>query len=245
MFFKMDSLGEKTLSKIAEYALNKQLKAEDWKVEVKTDPQKLSQGILESISINGKGLKTSENIRMDGMKITLNTIAVSPLKALMGNIQLTQPSHGSACITLTEKDLESAFNPETIKAQWQEYPIYLDGQLVNLDLKEVNCYIHSDGSLVIKSTVYVQQTQETHKVSITTTPIICATKEGLILADIHCSEGEELSAIMLKPLILQAQKIFNLTNLQMKGVSLLVENVAVEEGQLIIQASADITSFPS
>ena len=246
MFLNIDSLGEKTINKIAEVALTTQFKrAEKLTVQVKTDPNKLAQGILESLSIDGQGLVMSKNQQVQSMNITLNTIAVSPLKALMGNIQLTQPSNGTACIVLNDTDLNSAFQLENLKKQLKKYQIYLDGQLVTVDIQKVYFSILPNGKVGIKAVVFIKETQQFKQVSLTIVPQICTNEKGIIMEDVQCEQGGELSPLLINTLLEEAKKIFNLNNFQIEGISLLIKQLEVEQGKLTFQAVAGITRFPS
>ena len=81
MFFKLDNLGEKTINKIAEVALSTKLEKRDkLAVKVKTDPNLLAKGTLESLVIDCQGLmvenaKNAERPRMRGSD-TLAKIAM-------------------------------------------------------------------------------------------------------------------------------------------------------------------------
>ena len=65
MFFKLDNLGEKTINKIAEVALSTKLEKRDkLAVKVKTDPNLLAKGTLESLVIDCQGLMVENALRM-------------------------------------------------------------------------------------------------------------------------------------------------------------------------------------
>ncbi|MBR8827257.1 MAG: DUF2993 domain-containing protein [Gomphosphaeria aponina SAG 52.96 = DSM 107014] len=242
----MDGLGEKTLNKIAELALSSQLKqSEKLTVEVKTDPNLLAKGMLESLAINGTGLVMQKNQRLQEMQIILKSIAVNPLKALMGNIQLRRPSQGTACIVLNEADIESAIAVETLRKQIRNYKIYLDGQKVTVDIEKVNFRLLADGKVDIKARFRIWETGQMREVCLTITPRVCATGRGVIIEDVKCSKGEELSPLLTNALIEEAKKILNLSSFQMDGISLLINKLVIQEGKLTLQAAAGITRFPT
>ncbi len=247
MFLNMDNLGEKSLNKIAEIALSSQLKqANKLKVEVKTNPTQLSKGILDSLAIDGQGLVMKKNLQMEEMKITLNTIAVSPFKALMGNIQLTQPSEGTACIILNEDDINSAFQCEKLKKQLENYNIYLENEPVTIEIKNIDASIINDGKVSIKAEILIKETNNIEKVILITAPRICATTgKGISLYEIECSAGKELSPLFINALLAEVEKIFNLNGFQLEGFSLLINQLNVENGKLRLQGNAGISSFPS
>jgi hypothetical protein len=239
-------LGEQALNKIAEVALSTQLsEAERLEVQVKTDPSKLAQGELESLTIEGEGLVMQEDLRMQEMEMQISPIAVNPWKALMGNIQLTQPAEGTARIVLTEADINCAFNSEIFIKKLRNLDIAVEGKPVTLNTQRVDFHLLSDGKIALDAEVLLHQTGELRTVSLTTTPRISADGQGVSLEDTHYLQGKELSPELTKALIEKATEILNLHNFEMEGISLIIHQLDVESGKLTLQAEANVTQFPS
>lgn len=247
MFSSMDNLGEKSLNKLAKIAVSSQFKkTEKLKVEVKVNPTQLSKGIVDSLAIDAQGLVMKQNLQMQEMKITLNTIAISPFQALMGNIQLTQPSEGTACIVLNENDIKSAFKCEKLKKQLENYNIYLDEKPVNIEIKHIDSWLNENEKVSIKAEILIKETNTIEQVILTTNPRICqVTGQGITLEDVEFIQGEELSPLFLNALLEEARKIFNLHNFQWDGFSLMIDQLNIENGQLIFQGAAGMSNFPS
>lgn len=244
MFAKIEGIGEQTINRIAEMALApKMKKAEAFKVQVKTEPTSLAKGVLESLSIRGKGLEMRPNLRLQEMDIILHTIAVSPWKALRGNIQLIKPALGKACVVLTEGDITHALKAETVQKQLKNYQVFLNGQLVHIDLKQIQFKIFVD-RIAIHAEIYIQETQATHPISVTTTPYVCTNGRGVLLENIDCQGETAFTPILTNALLEEAKSIFNLQGFQLKGLSLAVHELSFSEGKLTLQAKAGITEFP-
>lgn len=241
-----EGLGEQALNKIAQMALSAQLgEAEKLKIRVKTDPDKLAQGEVESLAIDGKGLVMQQDLRMQEIEIQMNGIAVSPLKALMGNIELTKPTEGTARIVLTEADINHAFNSEVLANQMRNLNIHVNDKLLTIDIQRVNCHLLANGKVVIDAEVSVQQTGETQQVSFATTPRISTCGRNISLEDVQYQDGKELSPELTNTLMEKARKILNLRNFEMQGILLQVHQLNVEAGKLTLEAAANITQFPS
>lgn len=239
-------LGEQALNKIAEVALSTQLdEAERLEVQVKTDPGKLAQGELESLTIAGDGLVMQENLRMEQMEMQISSIAVNPWKALMGNIQLTQPAEGTARIVLTEDDINRAFNSETLREQMHNLKIHVDGKPATIDIQRVDCHLLADGKVALDAKILWRQTGETREVFFTTTPRVRAAGRGVSLEDIQYPQGNELSLELTRALMEKASEILSLHNFEIEGIALRIHKLEVEVGQLILQAVATVTQFPS
>lgn len=241
-----EGLGEQALNKLAEVALSTQLdEAERLNVQVKTDPGKLAQGELESLVIDGEGLVMQQGLRMQEMEIKMNGIAVSPLKALMGNIELTKPSQGTARLVLSEADINCAFNSKTLGDQMCNLSIQVDGKPVTIDTQQVACHLLANGKVAIDAEILVRQTGEKTRVSFTTTPRVSPDGRGVLLEDVQYTQGKELSPELTAALVEKAREILNLRNFEMEGISLRIHQLAVEAGKITLQAAAEITQFPS
>jgi hypothetical protein len=185
-----------------------------------------------------------QNLQVEEMKIKLNTIAVSPVKALMGNIVLTQPSHGTARIVFNEDDLESAFKTKTFQQKIAQHKIYIDGQPVKVNIGRVNVRILADGRIAVKIKLAVQKTEEIHRVCLIITPSICDRGKGVLLDAVRCTQGKELSPAIINTLIEETKKTLNLTNFQREGLSFKINRLNIEEGKINLDAAAGISKFP-
>jgi hypothetical protein len=223
--FNLQNLGEKTLNKIAEMALSTQIKkAERLQVAIKTDPNLLAQGILSSLAIDGRGLVMNPSLRMQEMKINLETIAVNPLKALRGNIQLTYPSQGSLHVVLSATDIETAYHSQLVPY---------------LPLQGINCQILPVGLIQVQ---ILTKNNSSEVIDLMIEPTIKAHPEGRIP---NLTGLEDLSPSLSAKLTQITQRIFQLKNFEIEGISLKIERTEVSAGKLILQGQAIITHFPS
>lgn len=242
----IDNLGEQALAKMAQMALSNQIdEAERLKIFVKTDPGKLAQGELEWLEIDGKGLVMRESLRMQEMELKINDVAVCPMKALMGNIELTKPIEGTARIVVTQDDINRAVNSELLAKQMRELNIRANGKVVKMGIERVNCQLLGNGTLKIDANIRFGQTGETQLVSFTTTPRISADGRTVILKDIQYVEGKKLSPELTSILLEKTKSILNLRNFEIQGISLCIHQLEIVEGLLTLQATANVTKFPS
>ena len=246
MFGNIGNIGEKTINKIAEMAFATQIKGADkLSVKIKTDRNNLAKGILESLAIDSEGLITQTNLRMQGMKITLKSITVNPWQALMGNVQLTQPSQGSACVVLSEADIQTALNIDNLNQQLQKYSISLDSQPVRVKFNRFDCRILANGKVAVEAKIRILETGLTKSICLNIQPRVCTTGKGISLEAVECTEGEELSPILIEAILAEAEQIFNLSYFKIEGISLDVHQLNIEEGKLNLLAAAGITHLPS
>jgi hypothetical protein len=219
MLLNLENLGEKTLNKIAEMALASRFtNADRLTVQIKTDPELLAKGTLESLAIDGRGLVMNPFLRMQEMRIDLQTIAVNPFKALMGNIQLTRPGRGTVRVVLNERDIETAYRslPRVESAICRVRPA---GE-VSLQLKTIS-------------------TGERKTVNLTAIPRV---NEGNI--DVAIAGLDALSPVEARAISEKTREIFHLKNFTLDGFTLDIESIEIGDGTVTLQGRAGITKFP-
>lgn len=209
------NLGEQAINKIATLALSSQLnEAQQLNVRVKTDPTLLAQGKLASLLIDGIGLITRGDLRMQQMSLAMDEIAVSPFKALMGNIVLTQPSQGTAEFVLTEGDFARGLNRLKMRDR-------------------ISCRLSAKGELAIESQetlifTAVPQIQERGK------------RVNLEMRSLNPAFPSE----QVKILVGELEDTLSLRNFGMTGIDLKIQNLEIENGYLTLKAMATMTKFP-
>lgn len=242
----LDQIGEKTINKIATKAFETQVaEARNLSVEVKVSRQNLRKGILESLHIKGEGLVMRRGLSLEEMKINLNEIGVNPFKALMGNVQLTKPSQGDACIILSEKDISTALNIAYLNNIAPQYNISINDRPVHIKFENIHCRILADHRIMVEGKALVEETQTLEKICLLFKPIICDQGNGVLLEELEYIEGKELSPIIIEALITQICNVFNLDHFVIDGISLQVNNLDISEGMLKLSALAGITHFPT
>ncbi|AFZ46256.1 hypothetical protein Cyast_0276 [Cyanobacterium stanieri PCC 7202] len=241
----LNHFGETTISKIATKAFQTQVtEARQLSVKVKVNRQNLRKGILESLEIKGEGLVMKRGLSLEQMNINLHEIAVNPFKALMGNVQLTKPSKGDACLILTEKDITIALNLGYLNAIAQGYEVSVDDCPVHIKFASIHCRILPDHRIMVEGRILIEETNTIERVCLSFKPIICDQGSGVLLDDLEYLEGEELSPLILDTLITQICEVFNLDHFVIDGISLEVNNLDFSQGMLKLSALAGITHFP-
>ena len=241
-----ENLGEQAINKIAELALSSQLEEMDsLEVKVKTAPEKLANGELESLLIKGKGLVIETDLRLQVLDIEMKAIAVSPLKALTGNIELTQPTKGTAHLVLTETDLNRALNSPDLRAKINVLDTYLSTGHDKLTVPQKSCQLREDGTVSVEAVVELQPSGETKEVAFTATPKIASEGRSVVLEDIQYEPGKEVSEELTQGFLNKATTMLDLRNFEKQGFALRIHRLTVEAGQIRLLALADITQFPT
>ena len=246
MVFGLEGLGEQTLNRIAEMAIASQLdEVDDLRVWVKTDLELLAQGRLASLHIDGQGLVMQRDLRLQRMQIQIDDIAVSPWKALRGNIQLLEPTTGEARIVLTEGDINRAFNSSVLQPQMQHLELQVDGEPVTLTVQHVTCQLQNTGAIAIHDQVQLHEQNQLVPVAFTAIPKITDGGKAIALTEITYAEGKELSPELTAALVAQAGDILDLRNFEVDGIALQLQQLQIDAQRLILNAIAHVTQFPT
>ncbi|GET35737.1 LmeA family phospholipid-binding protein [Microseira wollei] len=242
----MPDLGEQAISKAAEIGLASQLdEVEELNVDIRTNPIKLIQGELESVSIEGKGLVMQQDLRAEELKVNIDNIAINPLSAAFGKIELNHPTEAETYVVLTEADIDRAFNSEFLSEKLQNQKVHVNGKPMTIDTKQVEFRLPGEGKFALKADVFMQETGETKQVSFTAVPRMREGGNRLSLEEVQYAEGEEISPELTQALLEQSSELLDLRNFELQGMSLRLKHLDVQPGKLTLQAEALVTQFPS
>ncbi|MEH2422546.1 MAG: DUF2993 domain-containing protein [Nostoc sp.] len=239
-------LGEQALNKAAEIGLSSQLdEVESLDVNIKTDPLKLVQGEVDSVTIEGEGMVMQKDLRMEEFDMQMTNVAINPLSVAFGKIELTKPTEANAQVVLTETDINCAFNSEYVRSQLQSQKINVNGQLTTIEPQNVEFRLPGDGKVAINATMKIVETGENQQVAFSAVPRISANGKTVTLENVEYGESAEISPDLTKALIDQTSEILNLSNFDLEGMSLQVNQLKVEVGKLTLQAEAYVEQIPS
>jgi hypothetical protein len=162
---QQQGLGEQALNKAAEIGLSSQLdEVEKLDVNINTDPLKAIQGQVDEVAIAGEGMVMQKDLRVEKMDMQVDRVAINPLSAAMGKIELTQPTQGSARVVLTEADINRAFNSEYIQQQLQATKINVNGQQMTVIPQQVDFHLPGEGKVALNASIRLQENNETKQV---------------------------------------------------------------------------------
>ncbi|MBE9224819.1 DUF2993 domain-containing protein [Phormidium sp. LEGE 05292] len=239
-------LGEQALSKAAEMGLSSQLdEVEELNVDIRTNPIQLMQGELESVSIEGKGLVMQEELRTEKLQMQVGNIAINPLSAAFGKIELSHPTQAETKVVLTEQDIDRAFNSDFLREKLQNMEVNVQGQPVTVDTQKVEFSLPDRDKFSLDATFYLRETGETKKTAFTAVPEIASGGNRISLEQVEYKDGQEISPELTEALLDKSSELLDFSNFELKGMSLRLKNLDVQPGNLIVEAEAYIRDFPS
>ncbi len=236
-------LGEQTLNKVAEIGISSQLdEVENLHVNIKTDPFKLLQGQVDEVTIDGEGLVMQKDLRVQEIEMHMDTVAINPLSAAFGKIELTKPTDASTRVVLTEADINRAFNSDYIHNQLKDQKVQISGKETAVTLQHVDFRLPSDGKVALSASILLAEGQ-TEQVAFSAVPHITANGQTISLDNVEYGDTQE--SPLTKALIDQTSKILNLSNFDLAGMSLQVQSLTVEAGKLTLHAQAHVDHMPT
>lgn len=238
-------LGNKALNKVAEIGLSSQLHdVENLDVDIHTDPGKLIQGKVDSVTISGQGLKMQQDLRMENIEVSMDRVSINPLSAVFGNIELTQPTDAEAQIILTEVDINRAFSSNYVLLKLQGLQMEMDGKPVIIDIKEATLDLPGDNKFVISGCFAIRGQSELKKMSATAIPHIDEDGNRISL-EILAAEGQGLTLVLVMAIFEQLTALLDLRNFNIPGMSLQLHQLEAQAGRLVIHAKTQIEKLPA
>ncbi len=240
------SLGQQALNKAAEIGLSSQLdEVEQLAVDVQSDPLKMVQGQVDSVTVEGEGLVMNKDLRMEEMKMEMTGISINPLSAAFGKIELTKPTDATTHVVLTEADINRAFNSEFVGSKLQNMQVPVDGQPTTIDTKKVDFRLPGENKIALSADVLLRETGETKQIAFTAVPRVGANGQKVNLEDVEYTEGKELSPELTAALLDKAGELLNLSNFDLQGMSLRIKQLNLESGKMTLLAEARVEQIPS
>ncbi len=239
-------LGEQALNKAVEMGLSSQLdEVENLDVNVKAEPLNLVQGHVEAVSIQGEGLVMQQELRMEKIEMEISSVAINPLSAAFGKIELTKPTQGHTLVVLNEEDINRAFNSEYIRSQIQSQKIHVNGQLVTVVPRNVEFRLPGEGKVALSATLFLKESNENHNIAFSAIPRVSENGETVTLDNVEYGDSQEVSLELTKALVNTTSQILNLENFDLEGINLRIKRLEVQVGKLILKAEAEVEQIPS
>jgi len=237
-------LGEQALSKAAEVGITQQLgEVEQVNVDIRTDPLKLIQGKVDSVSVTGEGLVMKNSLRMEKLQVDAGAVAINPASAIFGKIELTQPAEADAHVTLTQADVNQAFNSDYIRGKMQNLTISLEDEAIAIEVQHVDIQFLDEGKVYLKANVLMGEMKESQAVEAIVIPSVKEQGQRVVFDEVSGTDGGASS--QLTQMILQEiMTLADLRNFELSGMSLTINDLEVQPGQMTLKATTVIEKIP-
>ena len=240
-------LEEQALSLAVEKMLSSQLdEAEKIDVDVRTDLLEIVQGEADSVSVTGQGLVMQKDIRVQEMDLHTDSIAINPLSALFGQIQLNQSVDATARLVLTEPDINRALNSDYIRSKIPNLELNVFGQTAIIEPVQIELHLPGDGKMIFTAdTLLHDEIGKTKQIGFTAVMLVKTGEQPLLLEGFNCTPGQGISLELAIAFMQKVRELLNLPSYEIEGMALRVKDVDVQEGRLTLHTEAHVTQLPS
>jgi hypothetical protein len=237
------NLGNQALNKVVQIGINTQLdEAEVIDIDIRTDPGKLMQGKLDSVTISGKGLVMKQDLRMETIEVSIGKVGINPLRAVFGNIELIHPTDAEALIVLTEADINRAFRSDYIQSKLRGLKMMMNGEEVVVNIQQAIVNLPGDNKFIINIDFSLSQQTEVKKISATAVPKI--QEDGYrISLEILAIEGQGLNLDLVSVIVEQLTALLDMRNFNIPGLSLQLYKLEAPQGKLVIHSQAQVAQI--
>ena len=238
-------MGEQAISKIAAAGIKSQLdEADTLEVDLRTDPGKLVQGKLDSVSVSGHGLVMKKDLRVEHLTINAGEVAINPLSAVFGKIELTQSTDAEAQIILTETDLNRALSSGFIQDKLHNLEMKLEGKPETLNVQGVKVALPGDNKFAIHATFTIGQSGQTKELSAVAIPTVDAAGNRISL-ELVSTEGHGMDKSLINLIFEQIAALLDLRNFDIPGMTLQLQRLEAQKERLVLHGTTVIEDFPS
>lgn len=238
-------IGEQALDKIAEVAITSQLdEVEQVNIDIRTDPIKLVQGKVDSVAITGEGMVMKQDLRVDSVEVNTGAVAIDPLKAIMGQIELTQPANAKAQLALTEQDINRALASGYLRNKMGTLEVEVQGSRNTIEIQQAQIQLPGEEKLVMDVVIRLQETNEIKKLHAVTKPLVKDHGHRIEL-EVLSVEAQGLSLEFATALLNQIVQLLDLRNFDLDGLTLQLENLEVQPGKLLLCARSLVEKLPT
>jgi hypothetical protein len=239
-------IGEQALNKAAELAVSSQLSsAETIDIKINSELLQLIQGEVNSLTLQGEGLVTPQDLRIGELDLKIGKIAVNLLSAALGKIELTEPTNASVRLAFTTPDVNLALNSEYLRNQLWQIEIPTRNQAMMIDLQHAECNLPGDGKFVMKAEFLVHLADKVQSAALEIVLRIAEGGEYIAFEQGYYVEGKDLPLELTAALLMKISNLVKLRDFQYEDISLHLKQVDVETDKVTLWLNALIHQIPS
>ncbi|MHC0064710.1 LmeA family phospholipid-binding protein [Nostoc sp. UIC 10890] len=237
---------EKIISQEAEKRISEKLdEVEEIEIDVQTDLLKIVQGQVDGVSFAGQGLVIQEDIRVQEITLQTDSIAINPLSALFGQIELNEPVNAIARIIVTEVDINRALASDFARNWMQNFELNVDGEIVSFEPEEIQVFLPGDGKIECKGKVLLKEMGNTRLLAYTAIARPRTHFQPAMLESFNCTEGDGVSIELITAFIQKVKELMNIPSFKWEDIAFSIKDIEVEIGSLILMIETQVRQIPS
>jgi hypothetical protein len=237
-------LTEEALNRLMELGISSRFdQVDELEADVHSDPMKLLQGELESANVTGKGLVIKQDLRTANLSVKSDGIAIDPIKAAVGDLELTRPTHATIAVTLTEEDIERALNSDYIAEKLQKLKFIANGQLTRLRPKQVTVRLPGKGKVELAAEVILTETGDTEYIAFSSLPKLFSDGHHIQFDQVEV-DTRNASQALTESLVKTLNQLLDLRNFTLSGMELQLQKMDIQAQEMQVVTAARLKEFP-
>lgn len=238
-------LDEQAIALAAQAGLSSQLDAaEKIDVDIRTDLLKAVQGQADSINISGQGLVLQEDIRVQEMELRLDNVAIDPISALFGQIELTHPVDAIAKLVLNQEDLNRTLSSDYIKNQMQKLELNVDGEIVTIAIQHLELFLPSENKIEVNGSALLAQMDNTREIGFNAVIRPRTPQQPIAVESFKCQDGQNISLDLAVALLEKMKQLTQSPFIELEKMALRVKKLEVATGKLTLYTEAHVREIP-
>lgn len=239
------NLGEQALGKVAEVAIASQLdETENVNVDVSTNPIELMQGKVDAVSISGEGMVMKQDLRVEALGVSIDSVSIDPLKAVVGQIELTQPANAQMQVLLTEEDINRALNSEYLRNKMHNLSVDVQGNRSAFDIQYAKVQLQRASEMDLDVSILLKPENEIKQFSATARPFLADNGQRIAL-EILSAEGKGLTLEFVTALLEKLIELLDLRNFDLNGASVQLKDFDIQAGKVLVRGTSVVDKFSS
>jgi hypothetical protein len=183
-----------------------------------------------------------QDLRVESAEVSASELAINPLKAVWGELELTQPVNAAAHLRLTEADLNRALASEFLRGKMQHLQLSSSGSLSDVSIEKAQIQL-PDAQIVLDVELKLMPQNEYKTFSAVAKPSLKENGQRIDL-EVLSAEGQGISLDFAAALFTQIVDLLDLRNFELNGLALQLQNLEIQNGNLLLQCSATVSKIP-
>jgi hypothetical protein len=232
--------GDRIVSKAVSAAIAQLFKrTEKIEANVRAEPvAKLLQGSVDGFDFIGNGLMMYNGLRIEGMELFVQAVAIDFSAIFSGQVKLRQPTQATLRVVLTESDLTASFNTPFVVGKLQQLQI----QGRSLHFQHTQMHLLDNKTLQIKSQIRVDDAAEPLEIDILA-KLDVEERRKIQFVDVVCS-GDAAALEVGQAIVDHVNTLLDLEKFALDGMQLRVDRLRLQNQQLVFYGTAQINQFP-
>lgn len=239
-------IAEQVINKAAEFGISSQLAdAESIDIDIDSEPLKLVQGEVDSVTLKGEGIVTPQNLRLEELELQTGNISIDLLSAVLGKIELNHAADALVRVVVTTADINRALNSDYLRNQLQQLAIPVNRQAMTIDLQRVECNLPSKNKLVLKAEFVATLAGKVYPADFRGVLGISPDRQYFSLLQGQFLEGKDLPLELTVALLTKISELLSRRRFQDENLSLHLKQFEVEPDLLTLCIKAFVKQVPS